>query len=229
MSGLRAVDEFLAGYPPEVGNLISIVATDLTEPRKARVKFYCKIPAGATSADFEEVFKWLTLGGRITTLKNDKALLWNLFDLVHGVDSRSTGCDNNSTPNQPVDLDQYIRRTELAKTGAAPPQVAPCSVYFSLAGDSPEPTAKLILGAKYNSRTDAEIAEGVESFLREQKWPRSFGSYVELVRGCFPGVPLDSQSDKLHTFVCLSRKEVGSDEWTLQTYYNPQYYRYPRE
>lgn len=229
VSGLRAVDDFLAGCPPEVGNLISIVATDLVEPRKARIKFYCKVPAGSTSADFEQVFEWLTLGGRIAALKNDRALLQDLFDLVHGVDSRSAECDNDPTRTHPADLDQYIHRTELAKTGLAPPQVAPCSVYFSLAGDSPEPTAKLILGAKYNSRTDAEIAEGIETFLREQKWPRSFGSYIELVRGCFPGVPLDSRSDKLHTFVCLSRKEVGRDEWTLQTYYNPLYYRYPRE
>lgn len=230
VSGLKAVDDFLAGYPPEVGNLISIVATDLVEPKKARVKFYCKVPAGATSADFAEVFEWLTLGGRMTALNNDRALLQNLFDLVHGVDSRNASCDNNQTHNHhPVHLDQYIHRTELAKTCVAPPQVAPCSVYFSLAGDSPEPTAKLILGAKYNSRTDAEIAEGVETFLRVQKWPRSFGSYGELVRGCFPGVPLDSRSDKLHTFVCLSRKEVGSDEWALQTYYNPLYYRYPRQ
>lgn len=226
VSGLRAVDDFLSNYPPEVGNLISIVATDLVEPKKARIKFYCKVPAGSTSTGFEEIFNWLTLGGRITALRNDKALLQNLFDLVHGVDSRSGG--GGSPSGEAVNLDRYIHRTEMAKTGAAP-QVAPCSVYFSLAGDNPEPTAKLIIGAKYNSRTDIEIAEGVEKFLQQQKWPRSFGSYVELVQNCFPGVPLNSRSDKLHTFICLSRKNVGSDEWTLQMYYNPLYYRYPRK
>lgn len=226
VSGLRSVDDFLSDYPPEVGNLISIVATDLVEPKKARIKFYCKVPAGSTSADFEEIFKWLTLGGRITALRNDKALIQNLFDLVHGIDSRSGGGDSPS--DETVNLDRYIHRTELAKTGAAP-QVAPCSVYFSLAGDNPEPIAKLIIGAKYNCRTDIEIAEGVEKFLQQQKWPRSFGSYVELIQNCFPGVPLNSRSDKLHTFICLSRKNVGSDEWALQMYYNPLYYRYPRK
>ncbi|KAI3400763.1 hypothetical protein diail_1972 [Diaporthe ilicicola] len=231
VSGLRMVDDFLSGYPLDVENLISIVATDLVGPTKARVKFYCKVPAGAASADFAEVFEWLTLGGRITALKNDKALIQRLFDLVHGVDSRSTaGDDDNPTTRAAADLNRYIHRTELAKTGAAQPQVAPCSVYFSLAGNSaPEPTAKLILGAKYSSRTDLEIAQGVERFLLEQGWPCSFGSYVELVRGCFPGVPLDSREDKLHTFICLSRKGSGSDEWTLQTYYNPLYHHYPRE
>lgn len=222
LSGLRAVDDFLSGYPPEFGNLISIVATGLAEPKKARIKLYCKVPAGCTSADFAETSKWVTLGGRITTLQKDKGLIEKLFDLVHGVDSRDDGGDYPS--GNTVSLDRYIHRTELAKTGM-PPHVAPCSVCFSLASDNPEPTAKLIIGAKYNSRTDREIAEGIDKFLREQKWPRSFGSYAELVHNCFPGVPLDNRSDKLHTFVCLSRKNPVSDEWTLQTYYNPLYHR----
>lgn len=230
VSGLKMVDDFLSGYPLEVGNLISIVATDLVEPTKARVKFYCKVPAGSDSADFAKVFEWLTLGGRITALKNDRALIQRLFDLVHGVDSRrAADDDDNPATREAADLNRYIHRTELAKTGGAQPQVAPCSVYVSLAGDTAEPTAKLILGAKYSSRTDFEIAEGVDRFLLEQEWPCSFGSYVEFVRGCFPGVPLESREDKLHTFICLSRKGVGSDEWTLQTYYNPLYHRYPRD
>lgn len=219
LSGLRAVDDFLSGYPPGFGNLISIVATDLAEPKKARIKFCCKVPAGCTSADFVETFKWLTLGGRITNLQNDRALI-KLFDLVHGVDSRD---DDGDYPfGKTVSLDRYIHRTELAKTGM-PPQVAPCSVCFSLAGDNPEPTAKLIIGAKYNSRTDREMAEGIDKFLQEQKWPRSFDSYAELVQNCFPGVILDNRSEKLHTCVCLPCKDTGSDEWTLQTYYNPLY------
>lgn len=226
LSGLRAVDDFLSGYPPEFGNLVSIVATDLAEPKKARIKFYCEVPTGCTSADFAETFKWLTLGGRIATLQSDKAPIKKLFDLVHGVNGRDDGGDYPS--GNPVSLDRYIHRTELVKTGM-PPQVAPCSVCFSLSGDNPEPTAKLIIGAKYNSRTDIEMAKGIDRFLQEQKWARSFGSYVELIQNCFPGVPLDNRSDKLHTFVCLSRKNTGSDEWTLQTYYNPMYHRYPRK
>lgn len=220
------MDDFLSVYPPEFGNLISVVATDLAEPKKARIKFYCKVPAGCTSASFAKTFKWLTLGGRLTGLQKDKVLVKKLFDLVHGVNSRDDGGDYPS--GNTVSLDRYIHWAELAKTGM-PPQVAPCSVCFSLAGDHPEPTSKLIIGTKYNSRTDREIAEGIDKFLQEQKWPQSFGSYFELVQNCFPGVPLDHRSEKLHTFICLSRKNSGSDEWTLQTYYNPLYHRYPRK
>lgn len=60
-------------------------------------------------------------------------------------------------PRRPLSLRKYpLRRL---------PHVASCSVYFSLAEDNPEPTAKLITAAKYHSRTDIKIAEGVDMFI----------------------------------------------------------------
>lgn len=88
-SGVQMVDDFLAGYPPEFGNLISIVDVGPEEPDKARIGLTFTIPAGATTPDFEEVWNWLTLGGRITKQEgiNDRVFTQAFYDWVHGVDT----------------------------------------------------------------------------------------------------------------------------------------------
>lgn len=245
VSGVGMVDDFLAGYPPEAGDLMFTVDVEPVDPRNARVGFSCTVPAGETAPDFKEVWKWLTLGGRITALKNDKALFQTFFDLVHGVDSKeaagepmvidsessadsdsSVESDSSVDSDRSIDLDSYIDRAE---TSTAPPQVAACSIDFSVRGGVSEPRATLRLETKYNSRTDIETAEGIEAFLLSQEfWVPLPGPYPELVLHCFPGIPLDRREDKVHSSVSLGRQGKYNDEWVLQTGYNPLYYDYAR-
>ncbi|KAI1074117.1 tryptophan dimethylallyltransferase-domain-containing protein [Whalleya microplaca] len=81
VSSLELIESFLRSQPKYCEEYARFVATDLAEPKKARIKIYI----GCREQTFEGVWDWLTLGGRVTIFnEDDKEKIRELYHLVRG-------------------------------------------------------------------------------------------------------------------------------------------------
>ncbi|KAG8168284.1 hypothetical protein KVR01_003973 [Diaporthe batatas] len=237
LSGVNMIDKFLAGYPPEFGNLLSTVDIGPEEPARACIGLSFTVPAGATSADFREPWKWLNLGRRITEVRKDRKNMLSFirfFKRIYGGSGLNApdlagGNNDGGLAGNAVDLGSYIERFERLKAGTFIPQVAPCSVHFTIATDSPEPRATLRLDVLYNSNTDLEVARRYRGFLLThtrhdlQDWHGWPAPYLDIVKNLFPGMPHNA---RVHNSLSLCRQEGPNNrEWSVRASYNPHYFQ----
>ncbi|KAK7737389.1 hypothetical protein SLS53_006694 [Cytospora paraplurivora] len=197
---LSAVEDYLATKPTDWANGARFLATDLVSPAKSRLKVYLRCPL----TNFDDIWDFFTLGGRITGLQDDKEKYRDFIDLLGGVDS-SDSSDRMETAN----------RRKLT------------TMYFSLDDRYPIPSPKVAFCARNFAKNDAVVAQGLDAWMTKYGWTGELSSVEGRVASVFGHRTLDANAG-IFTFIGLARKDLSKRDLSIQTYMCPELYSSPR-
>ncbi|KAF3766665.1 aromatic prenyltransferase [Cryphonectria parasitica EP155] len=206
LSSLCAIEAYLKTKPLDWMNGARFLATDFLSPDEARLKIYLRCP----STNFEDIWDYFTLGGRIPGLEEDKEKYRDFIDLLGGVASRTSG-DNSK--DEGIETDSRRKLTTL---------------YFSIDNRTAIPSPKIAFCARNFAVNDTVVAQGLDTWFTKYGWSCDERSSVEdLVTKAFTHRSLDKKSG-IFTFIGLARKNPTKPDLSIQTYLCPELYHSPR-
>lgn len=147
LRSLDLIQEYLNTKPKEYENGPRYLATDFVMTDKARLKIYFRHPA----VDFEDIWDYYTLGGRIPGLDEDKDKFRELMSLT----------SYNPDPSSAQDGDKPHYTAVQRKMTA---------IYFSLSTDNPTPAPKICFYPANFALNDEVIGKGIDAWLEKDKW-----------------------------------------------------------
>lgn len=150
---LETIEEYLAGKPKEYQDGVRYLATDFLAPEKTRLKIYMRYP----KRDFEGVWEFYTLGGRIKGLEEDKEKYRDLMNLMSDDHNAAEGTAQVPAPT--------ANGSVLGK-----PRVKTTTIYFSLSADNPGPAPKIGFFPANTASNDQVIAKGLDQWLSKYGW-----------------------------------------------------------
>ena len=150
---LETIEEYLAGKPQEYQDGVRYLATDFLAPEKTRLKIYMRYP----KHDFEGVWDFYTLGGRIKGLEEDKEKFRDLMNLMSDDNNAAEGTIQVPVPT--------ANGSALGK-----PRVKTSTIYFSLSADNPGPAPKIGFFPANSASNDQVIAKGLDQWLSKYGW-----------------------------------------------------------
>lgn len=130
------------------------MSTDFITPGKARLKIYMRYDGD----DFDEIWDYYTLGGRIPDLDDDKPMLRDLIEMACG--RYKLQLPRNT-----------VRQTKVTSK--------PVAFYFSLTPDKPYPTSKVYYPPARKAPSDLVVARGVDEWLGKYGWNTGGGMAIE--------------------------------------------------
>lgn len=148
LTALQCLVDYVADKP-HYRAATRFMATDFIAPGKARLKIYMRYEGD----NFDEIWDYYTLGGRIPGLESDKPMLKSLIELATG---------RYTTP--PTGGDPARQARILTK---------PVAFYFSLTPDKPYPTSKVYYPPARKAPNDLVVARGITEWL--DKWEYNDG------------------------------------------------------
>ncbi|KAI1206384.1 aromatic prenyltransferase [Annulohypoxylon truncatum] len=204
---LKMIEDYVAAKPELAGGARGL-STDFVKAGKARLKIYMRY----TGDDFEEVWDYYTLGGKIPDLESDKEMFRDLMTL-------SSPSTYTAEDWKHIEVDP--RRRAAFKT-------KPTAVYFSLSPDKPYPIPKVYFYPARAAPNDKVIARGLDAWLTKYKWHDGGKSVEERVETVFTHRKLE-ENPGIFTFIGLGRKEDSTKKGlSLQVYMTPELYVTPR-
>ncbi|KAK2608292.1 hypothetical protein N8I77_006910 [Diaporthe amygdali] len=208
--GLKMIEDYVADNPKYEGCGRGL-STDFVPAGKARLKVYLRY----WGDDFDEVWDYYTLGGRIPIpdLDEDKEKLRDLIALARGRD---------------YPAHKIRQETEAEKKRRAILGTKPSSLYFSLTPDKPYPIPKFYFYPGFQAPNDEAIAQGIDTWLEKYGWADGGRTMEERTRNTFTYRNLDEKPG-IFTFIGIGRKEGIDDRaLSLQVYVTPELYENPR-
>ncbi|KAF2138184.1 uncharacterized protein K452DRAFT_235057 [Aplosporella prunicola CBS 121167] len=148
LASLAKIEDYLADKPQHFEHTARYLATDFVAPAQSRLKIYMRFP----SADFDAIWDFYTLGGRIPGLADDKQKLRDLMQLI-------SGGENSGADREMENPDKYTAARKKATV-----------LYFSLSPRSPFPGPKVYFCPANTAANDAVIARGLDAWLRKYQW-----------------------------------------------------------
>lgn len=147
LKAMELIDDFVTTNSDEYRHGPRFLATDFVSPDKSRLKVYFRQPF----QDFESIWNFYTLGGRIPCLDEDKEMFRDLLTMAGNTDGKiQTG--DESKPHY----------TTVARKMTA--------IYFSLSPNNPLPAPKILFYPKNIADNDEVITRGVDKWLRKYDW-----------------------------------------------------------
>lgn len=147
LRSLDLIQEYLDTKPKEYENGPRYLATDFVMTDKARLKIYFRHPA----ADFNDIWDYYTLGGRIQGLDEDKEKFRELMSFT------SYNPDPVSSQNDDQPSYTAVQRKMTA-------------IYFSLSTDNPTPAPKICFYPANFAQNDEVIGKGIDQWLDKYGW-----------------------------------------------------------
>jgi len=155
------INDYLSDKPQAWQMGVRWLATDLVSPAKARFKVYMR----CFGTDFDAIWDYYTLGGRIPDLEEDKQKFRDLLDLTSGSSYADTRNDKQM---------KMARFTSVTKKLTA--------IYFSLSPTNPYPAPKLCIYPSNFAPNDQVIAQGFDAWLKKYNWANGTKSMEEQVK-----------------------------------------------
>ncbi|KAI9162715.1 aromatic prenyltransferase [Paramyrothecium foliicola] len=205
LSGLRLIEEYLATKPRDWANGARFLGTDFLSPDRARLKIYLRCP----SSEFDDIWDYFTLSGRIPGLGDDKETYRDFVKALGGVASRKVG--HGGSDNNGMETGSRRKLTTL---------------YFSLDSRYPVPSPKVAFCARNFAASDASVAQGLGTWLEKHNWGdgTTIGTQVA---DSINHRPLCEKAG-IFTFIGLARKDPKKPDLSIQTYLCPELYETPR-
>ncbi|KAM7211365.1 Aromatic prenyltransferase [Rhypophila decipiens] len=241
LRALDMLDSYLSTKPESYKQSAQYMATDFVSPAKARLKIYFRFhnPSLGKDYEFDDIWEYYTLGGRIPGLDGDRDMLRDLIDLVGG---HTLPSSLTQGPSETSRTDKGIKwkndKVRVSKT-----RRKPTALYFSLTPDSPYPTPKLYYNPAQSSKLpdDLSIARGIDGWMEKYGWADGGLSVEGRAGRVFSHRQLEEKNG-IFTFVAFGRKEdggvVGSEQvgesgkkkvqTSLSVYMTPELYENPR-
>jgi DMATS type aromatic prenyltransferase len=206
LSSLSQIEDYLSTKPATWRDGARFLATDFLSPDKSRLKIYLRCP----STEFEDVWDYFTLGGRIPGLETDKERYRDFIDLLGGA---APSAAENGRDGKTMETDNRRKLTTL---------------YFSMDNKSPLPSPKIAFCARNFAANDLEVARGLDSWFEKHGWAGDKRPSVEeLVGKAFTHRGLDEKAG-IFTFIGLARKNPTKPDLSIQTYLCPELYHSSR-
>ncbi|KAH4131218.1 hypothetical protein HBH47_012850 [Parastagonospora nodorum] len=158
LPNIEAHPNYLNTKPKEYENGPRYLATDFVIKDKARLKIYFRHPA----VDFEDIWDYYTLGGRISGLDNDKETFRELMAFTSYNPDSSTTQDSGRADYTAV-------------------QRKMTAIYFSLSTENPTPAPKICFYPANFALNDSVIGEGIDVWLNKYEWKDEGESMKEKV------------------------------------------------
>ncbi|KAM7198958.1 Aromatic prenyltransferase [Rhypophila sp. PSN 637] len=240
LKALDMLDSYLATKPESYKQSAQYMATDFVSPTKARLKIYFRFynPSPGKDYEFDDIWEYYTLGGRIPGLDGDRDMLRDLIGLVGGHTSPSSVTQDRSETSTDKDTKWKPDKVRVPKT-----RRKPIALYFSLTPDNPYPTPKLYYNPAQSSKLpdDLSIARGIDAWMEMYGWADGGLSVEERVGRVFSHRQLEEKNG-IFTFIAFGRKEdggvIGSEQLgelgkkkvqtSLSVYMTPELYENPR-
>ncbi|KAF2202639.1 aromatic prenyltransferase [Delitschia confertaspora ATCC 74209] len=205
LQSLSLIQEYLKDKPKEYEDGTRYLATDFVHPDKARLKIYMRYPG----TNFENIWDYYTLGGRIPGLDEDKEKFRDLMNLVSGIDEVGKLNEPDHTP--------YTAARNKAT-----------AIYFSLSSENPYPAPKICFYPANFAATDEVIAKGLDKWLEKYEWYDGGKTMEDRIKSVFTHRKLEEKPGIL-TFIGIGRKEDPTKkDLSLQCYVSPELYENPR-
>ncbi|KAH8746265.1 aromatic prenyltransferase [Diaporthe sp. PMI_573] len=150
--GLKMIEDFVADNPQYESQGRGL-STDFVPAGDARLKVYLRY----LGDDFDEIWDYYTLGGRIpiADLDEDKAKLRDIIQLSRGM----------CYPVNKIRDESAADKKRRAILGTKP-----SSLYFSLTPDKPYPIPKFYFYPGFQAPNDEAVAQGLDLWLRKYGW-----------------------------------------------------------
>jgi DMATS type aromatic prenyltransferase len=158
LRSLDLIQEYLDTKPKEYENGPRYLATDFVMTDKARLKIYFRHPA----VDFEDIWDYYTLGGRIPGLSEEKEKFRELMSFTAYNPDPATIQDGDTTHYTAV-------------------QRKMTAIYFSLSTDNPTPAPKICFYPANFALNDEVIGKGIDAWLNQYGWKDGGASMKETV------------------------------------------------
>lgn len=213
LSALACIEAFLATKPKDWAHGARYLATDFLAPDRSRLKIYLRCP----STDFDEIWDFFTLGGRISAFENDKQKYQDFIGLLGGSCSTSAAGSNDRAH----DGMETASRRKLT------------TLYFSLDDRYPVPAPKIAFCARNFASHDAAVARGLDEWLLKYGWrdhgddDDSRASVATQVSQVFEHRGLNEKAG-IFTFIGLARRDSAKRDLSIQVYMCPELYESPR-
>ncbi|CZT12199.1 uncharacterized protein RAG0_16114 [Rhynchosporium agropyri] len=208
--GLKMIEDFMADHPQYESQGRGL-STDFVPAGQARLKVYLRY----VGDDFEEMWDFYTLGGRIPIpdLDADKEKLRDITQLSRGL----------QYPAHKIREESEADKKRRAILGTKP-----SSLYFSLTPDRPYPIPKLYFYPGFQAPNDEAVAQGLDQWLEKYGWADGGATVEDRTRRTFTYRGLDEKPG-IFTFIGIGRKEGLDDRaLSLQVYVTPELYENPR-
>ncbi|KAI0380363.1 aromatic prenyltransferase [Hypomontagnella monticulosa] len=153
--------EYLASKPKDWENGARFLATDLVSPEKARLKLYLRCP----DSNFDTIWDYFTLGGRIPGLNNFYDQYREFVTHLERV-----GGDTRELTLQAVDKKVETGNRRKLTT-----------MYFSLDSKYPYPAPKIAFYVRNVSANDTLVARSLDRWLSKYGWDDGDTSMEEQV------------------------------------------------
>lgn len=150
---LETIEVYLAGKPKKYQDGFRYLATDFLAPEKTRLEICMRYP----KRDFDGVWEFYTLGGRIKGLEEDKEKYRDLMNFMSD--------DNNAAEGTTQVPASTANGSALGK-----PRVKTTTIYFSLSADNPGPAPKIGFLPANSASNDQIIAKGLDQWLSKYGW-----------------------------------------------------------
>lgn len=150
LHSLRLLEDYVEDHP-QYHQSGRGMAPDLVPAGLARLKIYMRY----LGDNFDEMWDFYTLGGRIPDLESDKERIRELTELSAGRDY----------PPEKVRAETYAdkKRRHIFRS-------KPHALYFSLTPDKPYPVPKLYYYPAQKAPNDEAIAQGIDAWLGKEGW-----------------------------------------------------------
>ncbi|KAI1824031.1 aromatic prenyltransferase [Xylaria intraflava] len=163
LNALRVIEDYLSTKPNDWENGARFLSTDFISPDKARLKLYLRSPV----SDFDTIWDYFTLGGRIPGLDDVKDQYREFVMLLGG-----TGSDGDRTETPQA----YAPGVETGNRRKS------TTVYFSLDNRYPFPAPKVAFCARNVAANDALVVKGLDQWLCKYGWADNGTTIEEHVR-----------------------------------------------
>ncbi|KAJ6783323.1 hypothetical protein PWT90_02558 [Aphanocladium album] len=205
IKSMELIDDFVTTNSDEYRHGPRFLATDFVSPDKSRLKVYFRQPF----QDFESIWNFYTLGGRIPGLDEDKEMVRDLFAMA----GNTTGQVQTGDESKP-------HYTTVAQKMTA--------IYFSLSPNNPLPAPKILFYPKNIAENDEIITRGVDQWLHKYNWYDGGKSMEQRTQNVFTHRRL-SERTGICSFMGIGRKEDPTKrDLSLQFYVTPELYTTPR-
>ncbi|KIW87577.1 uncharacterized protein Z519_11902 [Cladophialophora bantiana CBS 173.52] len=207
LKSCQMITDYLSDKPEPWRMGTRWLATDLISPAKARLKVYNRCFA----TDFDSIWDYYTLGGRIPNLDGDKDKFRDLMDCLSGVSYEE------SRSKDEMNMKRFSSMTKKLT-----------AVYFALSADHPYPVPKLCLYPSNFAPNDQVIARGLDTWLTKHGWEDDGKSVEKQVKSSFTHRALDERTG-IFTFIGIGPKgDPTQSQLTIQAYVTPELYIQPR-
>ncbi|OKL56659.1 hypothetical protein UA08_08294 [Talaromyces atroroseus] len=187
---------FLESFPPESRPTVEILAIDLLDPLKSRLKVYVR----CRDTTLKSVYEMLSLGGRAPKTPEEEKALRELWYSVFGLD------ENKLEDSQPLPKNDHLTGGIL--------------YYFEFKTGLDVPRTKIYMPVRHYARDDDQIARGLSQYLDRRGKNLTTGSYYESVQRICKHRSLASGLG-FHTYISWTSE---NNAWNVTAYFNPQIY-----